>query len=210
MSANPELPWIAEARRHIGLAEIAGPKHNQTIIKWLKDLKSSWLDDETAWCGTFVAHCLQTAGFQRGSVNSRSKTYKSGTKAPPGFYPFNWYAALEYIKEGGVKLDKPCYGCVAVKSREGGGHVTFVVGKTPTGKLICLGGNQSNKVCFAVYDVSAFEAFMWYGKTSKPAAHRYDLPVLKSFLLRVFQRLNLCTYFKEQNPSKFFLLLFFL
>ena len=179
MSANPELPWIAEARRHIGLAEIAGPKHNQTIIKWLKDLKSSWLDDETAWCGTFVAHCLQTAGFQRGSVNSRSKTYKSGTKAPPGFYPFNWYAALEYIKEGGVKLDKPCYGCVAVKSREGGGHVTFVVGKTPTGKLICLGGNQSNKVCYALYNDSDFQEFRWYGRTTQPASKRYTLPQLK-------------------------------
>ncbi|HIH9205019.1 TPA: TIGR02594 family protein, partial [Neisseria gonorrhoeae] len=32
-----ELPWIAEARRHIGLKEIPGAKHNPTIVRWLKE-----------------------------------------------------------------------------------------------------------------------------------------------------------------------------
>ena len=54
-----ELAWIAEARRHIGLREVKGVQHNQTIVGWLKRLKAWWSDDETAWCGTFVAQCLQ-------------------------------------------------------------------------------------------------------------------------------------------------------
>lgn len=129
-------------------------------------------------CGVFIAHCLASAGMQRGKVNSRSKNW-TGDKAPPNHYPYNWYGAIEYMKEGGTKLNKPCYGCVAVKTRKGGGHVAFVVGQTHSGMLVCLGGNQNNKVSYALYRPTDFDAFMWYGTTSSPASHRYDLPVLR-------------------------------
>ncbi|MGE9658889.1 hypothetical protein ACQP6C_10405 [Snodgrassella alvi] len=49
-----ELSWISEARKHIGLREIKGAKHNPTILAWLKYNKEStawWRDDETPWCG---------------------------------------------------------------------------------------------------------------------------------------------------------------
>lgn len=156
MSNKPELDWIFEARKHVGLKEIKGPQHNKTIQQWLKDLKAWWDDDETAWCGVFVAHCLQAGGIK---------------------YPKHWYRALDYLN-GGAKLSKPAYGCIAVKSRKGGGHVCFVVGRDKkTGKLVCLGGNQSDSVCYALYNESDFD-FMWYGKTSSPAAHRYELPMI--------------------------------
>ena len=32
----PELPWIAEARKHVGQKEIKGPKHNPVIMGWIK------------------------------------------------------------------------------------------------------------------------------------------------------------------------------
>ena len=39
MSNYPELPWIAEARKHIGLKEDTSKfKHSPTILKWLKVL----------------------------------------------------------------------------------------------------------------------------------------------------------------------------
>ncbi|WOE32733.1 TIGR02594 family protein [Acinetobacter sp. SAAs470] len=156
MSVKPELDWIAEARKHVGLREIKGIQHNKTIIKWLEDLKAWWRDDETAWCGVFTAHCLQSAGVK---------------------YPKHWYRALDYLNSG-TRLTKPAYGCIAVKTRAGGGHVCFVVGRDKkTGKLVCLGGNQSDSVCYALYNESDF-TFMWYGKTSKPADHRYDLPTI--------------------------------
>ena len=152
-----ELSWIAEARKHIGLKEIKGAKHNATIQQWLKNLNAWWSDDETAWCGVFIAHCLRTSGVA---------------------YPKHWYRALDYLNYG-AKLKKPAYGCVAVKTRNGGGHVCFVVGRDKkTGKLVCLGGNQSDMVCFALYNESDFEAFMWYGKANTPAQSRYDLPIL--------------------------------
>ena len=36
-----ELSWISEARKHIGLREIKGAKHNPTILAWLKYNKES-------------------------------------------------------------------------------------------------------------------------------------------------------------------------
>ena len=53
-----ELAWVAEARKHIGLAEVAGKQHNGTIVNWLIKLGAWWRDDESPWCGTFVVFCL--------------------------------------------------------------------------------------------------------------------------------------------------------
>lgn len=153
-----DLAWMIEAKKHIGLREDASKtKHNPTILKWLKSLGAWWSEDETAWCGTFIAHCLKVAGVK---------------------YPKHWYRALDYVNYG-AKLSKPAYGCVAIKSRKGGGHVCFVVGRdSKTGKLVCLGGNQSNMVCYALYAESEFQEFRWYGMTNRPADHRYNLPVM--------------------------------
>ena len=152
-----DLAWMVEAKKHIGLREIAGKQHNPTILKWLKSLGAWWQEDETPWCGTFVAWCLKTAGVA---------------------YPKHWYRALDYVNYG-TKLLKPAYGCVAIKTRSGGGHVCFVAGRdSKTGKLVCIGGNQGNAVSYASYNDSDFQEFRWYGKTSKPAQHRYELPLL--------------------------------
>lgn len=175
---NPELDWIKEARKHIGLKELNGTNRHPTIDAWAEDLGASWVIGQ-AWCGTFVAHCLKTAGFTRGTISSRHAQWNKKRNDQAGIYPYNWYGAKDYINEGGYKLAKPAYGCVAVKSRTGGGHVCFVVGKDKTtGKLVCLGGNQSNMVCFALYSESEFDGFYWYGKTANPAQSRYNLPIL--------------------------------
>lgn len=67
-----ELPWIAELRKHIGLAEVKGPKHNPTIVQWLKDMgkysgenKSWYYEDESAWCLTGDIEVLTSDGFIR-------------------------------------------------------------------------------------------------------------------------------------------------
>ncbi|WP_286715933.1 TIGR02594 family protein [Acinetobacter sp. UBA2581] len=153
-----DLAWMVEAKKHIGLREnTSKTKHNPTILKWLKSLGAWWSEDETAWCGTFIAHCLKTAGVK---------------------YPKHWYRALDYVNYGS-KLFRPAYGCVAIKSRKGGGHVCFVVGRdSKTGKLVCLGGNQSNMVSYALYAESEFQEFRWFGMTNRPADHRYNLPIM--------------------------------
>lgn len=155
MSNQPELAWLVEAFEHVGLKEVKGPNHNTEILKWLDTLGAWWKNDEEAWCGTFVAWCLKKAGVK---------------------YPKHWYRALDYLNYG-TKLSKPAYGSVAIKTRKGGGHVCFVVGRDEkTGKLVCLGGNQNDQVCLALYDEQDFVEFRWYGKTPNPLANRYQLP----------------------------------
>ena len=155
-----ELAWVAEARKHIGLAEVAGKQHNSTIVNWLIKLGAWWRDDETPWCGTFVAHCLRQVGRP---------------------VPQHWYRARAY-ESYGTRLDKPAYGCIAVFSRQGGGHVGFVVGQDKQGNLLVLGGNQGNKVSIAKFSRSRVTAYVWadkaVGVSSKPAESRYQLPVL--------------------------------
>ena len=155
-----ELPWIKWAKSKLGLKEIIGTKHNPEILDWVKELGGTWRDDETPWCGTFVAIALK-----RGS-RAISKS-------------FAW--AKSYLNYG-TKLTKPCYGCIGVMGRAGGGgHVTFIVGKTRDGSLVCLGGNQGNQVCLAKYPVSRFLGFVFPekvdGSKSSPADYRYDLPI---------------------------------
>lgn len=150
MSSKPELTWMAEAKRHLGMNEL---KHAYVLSDWQKELNCAWLGVNPAWCGIYIAHCLKFAGVK---------------------YPKELYRAAAY-RTCGTQLTRPCYGCVAIKSRAGGNHVAFVVGKLNDGRLVCLGGNQSNGVNYAVYKVSDFDTFTWLGRETKPAPHRYSL-----------------------------------
>ena len=49
----------------------------------------------------------------------------------------------------GQKLDKPAYGAIAVFKWSGGQHAAFVYGTNNSGKILYLGGNQSNSVSTA-------------------------------------------------------------
>ena len=137
MATEPN--WLIEARKYIGLAEIPGPKHNPTIIKWLEHLKAWWRDDETPWCGVFVATCIDAAGIA---------------------LPANWMRAKAWADWGG-RLSAPVPGCVVVFERLGGGHVGFVVGRTANGCLMVLGGNQGNKVSIAPFCRDRVQAYVW-------------------------------------------------
>ncbi|MXO73591.1 TIGR02594 family protein [Altererythrobacter buctensis] len=121
-SAVGEAPWLIEARRHMGLKEVAGPQHNGTILGWVKSLGGWFKDDETPWCGTFAAVCMKTAGQD---------------------VPEHWFRALEWAKWG--KPCDPVVGAVVVFGRQGGGHVGFLVGESAANYYV-LGGNQSNAV----------------------------------------------------------------
>ena len=155
-----ELDWIREARKYIGLSEIPGKQHNSTVVNMGIRLGAWWRDDETPWCGTFAAHCLREAGRA---------------------IPKHWYRARDY-ENSGTTLTRPAYGCIAVMSRQGGGHVGFVVGETkPGGDLLILGGNQGNRVSIARFPRSRITAYRWPsyadGRPSVPLPARYQLPV---------------------------------
>lgn len=166
-----ELPWIAEARKDMGIAEIVGGKENPKITQYWQEVFSAkgqtdklcqgvWRTENTPWCAGFVSAKLAEVGL---------------VKHIPEAFPM----ARSYEKAG-TKLDKPAYGCVVVFSRNGGGHVGFVVGKDRQGHIMVLGGNQGDAVNIKPFVPSRVTAYRWCGTQSQPASFRYDLPVLES------------------------------
>lgn len=154
--ALKELDWIKSAREKIGIREIKGAKHSPKIIQWLKNLRSAWKDDETPWCGTYVAECLRDAGIR---------------------YPSTWYRARDYLNMP-VKLNQPAYGCIVVFERKGGGHVGFCVGKDKAGNLMILGGNQGDAVNIKPFSKDRVLGYRW--ASTYPLPERFNLPILTS------------------------------
>jgi uncharacterized protein (TIGR02594 family) len=134
------VPWMREADRWLGLREIAGSKHEPQILNWWEATKQSYRDDETSWCAGFVGGVLEECGI----VSTRSA------------------AARSYEKYGDA-VASPTYGAIVVfwrGSKSGWqGHVTFLVGVTSSGDLLCLGGNQSDAVTVAKFDRSRLLGF---------------------------------------------------
>ena len=168
-----ELNWINTARQYIGLQEVKGTKHNPTIIQMLNEMGSFsneakvwWRDDDTPWCGLFVGYVLGKSDR---------------------FVVKEWYRAKEWASPLMTKLSTPAYGSIAVLSRQGGGHVGFVVGTDAQGNIMLLGGNQSDKVQISPFKPDRIDGYYWpsrwmYGEPMKsyPDAQRYDLPLLSS------------------------------
>ena len=134
-----EPVWMIEARKHIGLAEVPGKGNNMTITNWLVKLNYGWRDDATPWCGTFVAHCMLECGIQPPIIGARARAW------------LQW----------GVAILTPVVGAVVVFERKGGGHVGFVCGQDEGGNLMCLGGNQGDRVSIRPFNVSRVIGFRW-------------------------------------------------
>ena len=122
---NTTPRWLATAESFQGLRETPGPRHNKVILGWLEKLNAWWRDDETPWCGVFVAHCMQDALLPFPKYYMRAKAWAD-------------YGSL-------LRRDRLAPGAILVFDRAGGGHVGFYVGEDP-GHYYVLGGNQGNTV----------------------------------------------------------------
>jgi len=149
-----EPVWLTAARAKLGTREITGSKHSATIMAWIKNLGPKVLgitvkDDETPWCGTFVAQCMDEVRLTPPPIAVRASSW--GT----------W----------GRRLLGPRMGCILVFTRQGGGHVGFYVGETKTHYAV-LGGNQGNAVTVTMIakDRLSPGGMRWpYGPTLPPA-----------------------------------------
>lgn len=133
--------WLIEARKYLGVREIPGVNHNPLILRMWKAIKRGGIkDDETPWCAAFVGFCLENIGVQSSRFES----------------------AASYLKWG-TSLAEPVRGCVAVFTRNGGGHVGFVTGVDNAGRLLVLGGNQGNEVNVRAFprDRLALDGLRW-------------------------------------------------
>jgi uncharacterized protein (TIGR02594 family) len=139
--------WFDIAMCEIGEQEGSGKaSNNPRILEYLQQfnhLNRAGLSavDETAWCGAFVAWCLQQADATGNDfINGR---YLAGAKM--------WLHV-------GKKLSVPLPGCVTVvynanaaaSTTATGWHVGFYVSGGKSGVTL-LGGNQGNKVCIAPF-----------------------------------------------------------
>jgi uncharacterized protein (TIGR02594 family) len=152
--------WLVRARTFIGLREVPGAGTSTTIAGWLAKLKAPWKDDETAWCGTFVAASFDAVGIT----------------------PVKGWAGARNWLNFGVKLPSPGLGCVVVFWRGNpagwSGHVGFVVGKDKVGNLMVLGGNQGDTVSIKPFSKERVLGYRWPLGVSTPVLG--DLPLLTS------------------------------
>jgi uncharacterized protein (TIGR02594 family) len=137
-------PWMKTALGEIGVAEKAGMhKANPRILEYFKASKFWGKDDsgaKNAWCGSFVAWVMKKNNFKPVAKAYRAKQWK----------------------KFGTKIDNPVYGAIGIKSRKGGGHVAFIVGKSEDGdKYFMLGGNQKDKVQISEYPKSVWGTFVF-------------------------------------------------
>lgn len=139
-------PWLAAARRDIGLRETAGAGTSARIAAWLKNLRAWWADDETPWCGTACAAWMREAG-----VNP----------------PASWFRARAWA-DWGEPCTGPLLGSVVVFARTGGGHVGIVAGTDTAGRVLVLGGNQGDAVCIAPFDQARVLAYRWPPGVPRP------------------------------------------
>lgn len=152
-SADPL--WVIAGKAKIGQREIVGPKHNSWIANGWARLGAKWFnDDETPWCGFFVADCLNAAGLPYPKEFPRAKSYATwGTACP---------AQL---------------GAIGVKSRSGGGHVFFIVGQTPDGlNYKVLEGNANNMVRIGDIPKAVVTNIRWPAGAPLPSAASRYLP----------------------------------
>lgn len=146
------LPWMVVAESLIGIKEVRGARHNPEILQMWRDIKRGGIKtDEVPWCAAFVGACLERSGIES----------------------TRFEGARSYVSWG-QRLAEPVAGCVVVFSRDGGGHVGFVVGQDKAGNLLVLGGNQSDAVNIRAFPRSRVTAYRWPGGVDIPSA---PLPV---------------------------------
>lgn len=135
-------PWMRHAFAELGEKEIPGAKANPKILSYFQSARFWGTDDsggQNAWCASFVSWVMDQSDYESPKAAFRARSWASFGKA----------------------LSEPVFGAIGVKSRRGGGHVAFVVGKSEDGKdLFMLGGNQSDEVNISCYPRDVWSSFV--------------------------------------------------
>jgi len=113
-------PWMGIAKIELA-SHISEVSNLARINEYLKTVGLNH-GDETAWCSAFVNWIMGHAGI-KGSGSGLARSW------------LNW----------GVST-KERYGAIVVFSRGSGGHVGFFTGRDEKGRILLLGGNQSDAV----------------------------------------------------------------
>jgi uncharacterized protein (TIGR02594 family) len=157
-TVESDPPWFNRMTRMMGLYEYPGDADNPEIIRMAQacggTIKREYKHDSIPWCALAVNYALIAEGF-------------------PGN---DSLLALDFRKYGS-RLAGPARGAIATKKRQGGGHVFLVVGRTKDGDIIGRGGNQSDMVCDALFDLDELQ-YNWPPNYPLPQVGIHKLPVL--------------------------------
>jgi uncharacterized protein (TIGR02594 family) len=150
-----ETPWLNEIGRFLGVHEVYD---NAKLKAWLKSDGATLGDPaKLPWCGDAVQTAIRLA-------------LKTEPLPRNPYYATNW---LDFGEKSGM-----VYGAVAVFSRNGGGHVAFVIGYDPKRKRLRVrGGNQSNRICDAWLDESRCLGYRWPVSYTGP---KHPVPLMDS------------------------------
>lgn len=103
-------------------------KDGKPLTRTHFDGLSTLVGDHNPWCASFVNYCLKEAKYAPG--RRHMSTYTFGED-----------------EDLFVRVKEPIYGAIRFTHRSGGGHVCLVYG-VAAGKLVVVGGNQGNQICF--------------------------------------------------------------
>lgn len=151
--------WMKVAMGEIGTTEVVGRTHNPRILEYHAATGLHASNDETSWCGSFVAWCLQQSGVDYKNV-------------------FPQAAAARTWLRFGHTLKTPTYGCIIIFWRKSPtsweGHVGFFVGWADENHeyVKVLGGNQRNRVEIMEYKSLQILGFRWPASIPLPSAEQ--------------------------------------
>lgn len=133
-------PWMAEARRRMGLNE---RRDNALLAAFLKLGKYLGDPAKLPWCGDFVETCIV-------------KTMPGAVVPNNPFWAQGW-------KDFGIDAGGPKVGSVGViRWNATSGHVGFVAAyDAARRRVLLLGGNQSDSVNLTWFPLDKFIAFRW-------------------------------------------------
>lgn len=149
VAQNAAAPWMTIAAKEVGITETT---NRARVLEYHSTTRQNlrWVDDRGPWCSSFTNWVMEQSGIQ-GTDSASSQSW------------LGW----------GEKVDGPAYGAIAISSAGGGrGHVGFIAGRNGEGKLIMLGGNQSNSVRYS-QNTSVLQYRFPHGYTPN-----YNLPTI--------------------------------
>jgi uncharacterized protein (TIGR02594 family) len=134
-----EPPWMTWAKKEVGFHEIG---QNRGIEKYISLGKCGSVGDP--WCSIFCNAALESSGV-RGSRSALARSFERD--------PFF------------VKLDGPALGAITTMWRgsigSGLGHVFLYAGESEGGRVLALGGNQSDQVCLQYEPRNRIVGYWW-------------------------------------------------
>lgn len=135
------MSWLDIAKGEDGIHELPGPENNARIVEYLSSTELEIglaAREETPWCSAFVNWVMMKAGMPR----TRSAMARS------------------WLKWGRATV--PRLGAITVFKRglPPSGHVAFYISDDGINVKV-FGGNQGNKVCYALYPKSDVIDYRW-------------------------------------------------